>query len=483
MSSRLANALVFFTAAAVLVLEILAGRLMAPYVGVTLETFTGIIGTVLAGISIGAWAGGRLADRIEPAKLLGPILISGGVLALLAPPIVHIVGPSMRAAGPVEIVLLTVMAFFLPAAVLSGVTPIVVKIRLTSLAETGVVVGTYSAVGTAGAIFGTFITGFVLIAALPSRPVVFIVSALLILSGIVLWIRLRGRQGAAVVLFPAVIAAAALFLVEGPCDTETSYFCAYVTEDPDRPTGRVLWLDTLRHSYVDLADPTFLEFRYAQNFERVIDAIPPGPLDVLSIGGGGFTFPQYLEATRPGTRNTVLEIDGAIVDIAERNLGLDPDSMTIRVGDARVLLNREAETAFDLVIGDAFGGLSVPWHLTTREFVADIHVRLRPDGVYLLNMIDYPPLRFAKAEIATIGSIFEHVLVIAPPEFFEGARGGNFVIAASDRPWKVDMINASLAVRGGTETAITGAALDAFVDDARTLTDEFAPVDQLISRP
>ncbi len=158
MSSRLANSLVFFSAAAVLVLEILAGRLMAPYVGVTLETFTGIIGTVLAGISIGAWAGGRIADRIEPTKLLGPILATGGILALLAPPVVHVIGPAMRAAGPIEIVLLTVMAFFLPATVLSAVTPIVVKIRLTSLDETGAVVGSFSAVGTAGAIFGTFIT-------------------------------------------------------------------------------------------------------------------------------------------------------------------------------------------------------------------------------------------------------------------------------------------------------------------------------------
>jgi hypothetical protein len=389
----------------------------------------------------------------------------------------------MRAAGPVEIVLLTVMAFFLPAAVLSGVTPIVVKIRLTSLAETGVVVGTYSAVGTAGAIFGTFITGFVLIAALPSRPIVFIVAALLIVSGIVLWVRLRGREGVAVTMFPAAIAAAALFLVDGPCDTETAYFCAYVTEDPGRTSGRVLWLDTLRHSYVDLDDPTLLEFRYAQDFERVIDTIPPGPLDVLSIGGGGFTFPRYLQATRPGTRNTVLEIDGAIVDIAEQDLGLDPDAMTIHVGDARVLLAREAEAAFDLVIGDAFGGLSVPWHLTTVEFVEDIRARLRPGGIYLLNMIDYPPLRFAKAEIATIESVFDHVLVIAPPDFFEGERGGNFVVAASDAPWDVDAINASLAARGSSETAITGADVDAFTDGARILTDEFAPVDQLISRP
>ena len=424
-----------------------------------------------------------MADRVEPARLLGPILVVGGVLSMLAPPIVHIVGPSMRSAGPVEIVVLTVMAFFAPAAVLSAVTPIVVKIRLTSLEETGAVVGSFSAVGTAGAIFGTFVTGFILVAALPSRPVVFLVGGLLVAAGLALWARLRGRQGLALMLLPTAIAAVALVGIDGPCDTETTYFCAYVTVDPDRSSGRVLWLDTLRHSYVDLDDATHLEFRYARNFEHVLDVIPPGPLDVLSIGGGGFTFPAYLQATRPGTSNTVLEIDGAIVDIAERELGLDTDSMTIRVGDARVLLRQEPANGFDLVIGDAFGGLSVPWHLTTREFLEDIEQRLRPDGIYLLNMIDYPPSSFAKAELATIGAVFEHLLVIAPPDFFTGERGGNFVIAASNEPWDVGAINASIQERTATEFAITAADVDRFIDDARILTDEFAPVDQLISRP
>ncbi len=100
MSVALARLLVFGSSATVLVLEILAGRLMAPYVGVTLETFTGIIGVVLAGIAFGAWWGGRLADRHEPAKLLPPLLLVSGAFVLLVPVLTDLVGPSMRAAGP-----------------------------------------------------------------------------------------------------------------------------------------------------------------------------------------------------------------------------------------------------------------------------------------------------------------------------------------------------------------------------------------------
>ena len=118
MSAGLARALVFASSAAVLVLEILAGRLMAPYVGVSLETFTGIIGVVLAGIAAGTAIGGRLADRVDPEPLLGPALLAGGVLSWWSLWVVFTLGPEVGR-GPVAIVALTALAFFAPAAVLN----------------------------------------------------------------------------------------------------------------------------------------------------------------------------------------------------------------------------------------------------------------------------------------------------------------------------------------------------------------------------
>src|SRR5262245_14919718 len=184
MPQVVAGALVFITSAAVLVLEILAGRMLAPYVGISLETYTGIIGVVLAGISLGTWAGGRLADRLDPRRMLGPLLIAGGALAMLSVPIVNAVGESSEGSGRnATIVLLSFVGFFAPAAVLSAVTPTVVKLQLRDLGRTGSVVGRLSALGTAGAIVGTFATGFVLIAAFPVRPVVIVVGAVLIAAG------------------------------------------------------------------------------------------------------------------------------------------------------------------------------------------------------------------------------------------------------------------------------------------------------------
>ena len=487
MSRPAARLLVFSTSAAVLVLEILAGRLMAPYVGVTLETFTGIIGTVLAGISLGSWLGGRAADRHEPRRLLGPFLVAGGILTLLAPTIIAIVGPGLRGGDPLGIVVLTALGFFAPAVVLSAVSPVVVKMQLNDLGETGSVVGQLSAVGTAGAIFGTFATGFVLLAALPSRPIVLVVGSLLVGVGVFLTVRaMRPAPPAlASIVAGALLVGGLNLVVTGPCEVETAYFCAKVTVDDFRPSGRVLWLDTLRHSYVDLDDPTHLEFRYAGLVAAAVETqAPAGPLDGLYIGGGGFTLPRWLSAVRPGSTNTVLELDPELVAIAERELGLDPAEIDrIEVGDARLTLDGTPDGAFELVIGDAFGGESVPWHLTTKEFYEAVRSKMAPDGMYAMNLIDYPPGGFARAEAATLLDVFANVMVVAPPDYLYGNRGGNYVVVASDRAFDLAAMTAAIGGRETGEIAITGDDVVAWIDGARVLTDDFAPVDQLISHP
>jgi hypothetical protein len=167
MPRSVAAALVFLSSAAVLILEILAARLLAPYVGVTLEVYTAIIGVILAGIAVGSWLGGRAADRVEPHGLLGPLLIAGGALSFVTIPLIDGLGGGLRGGGPAATTILTFVAFFAPAAVLTAVTPAVIKIQLADLAQTGRVVGRLSAIGTVGALFGVFLAGFVLVAAAP----------------------------------------------------------------------------------------------------------------------------------------------------------------------------------------------------------------------------------------------------------------------------------------------------------------------------
>jgi spermidine synthase len=248
----------------------------------------------------------------------------------------------------------------------------------------------------------------------------------------------------------------------------------------------VLVLDTLRHSYVDLADPQYLEFSYVRAMASAFDAAaePRRPLDVLFLGGGGFTLPRFVAASRPGSRSLVHEIDPGVVAVARQQLGLrtgPADAVDVRVGDARLGLFEAPAASRDAVVGDAFGQLSVPWHLTTREVAQQVRRVLRPGGLYMLNVIDRPPLAFARAEVATIAQVFGSVAVVATPDALAGRGGGNLVVLASAGELPVDGIRAALARRAPALAVASGPAALAFAGDASPLTDDHAPVDQLLT--
>ncbi len=452
---RLAAGLVFLTSGSVLVLEILSLRLVAPYVGLTLETNTAVIGVALAAIATGAWLGGRVADLVPPERLLGPLTLGAGVLVLVVAPLVRWTGEFIRGGDVSAVVLIAMVAVFAPAALLAAVTPVVVKARLGTLAETGTVVGRLSGVGTLGAIAATFGTGFVLVAMVPSTVILLSLGGLLILAGAALTIRLRGLRPVAGPLVLAVLGGLGTVAAPDPCDVETVYHCAKVVADGARPTGRVLQLDTLRHSYVDLADPEHLEFAYVRGIAAAVDAFRPTgtPVRALHVGGGGLTMPRYLAASRPRSTSLVLEIDAGVLKMDRDKLGFRPgNGIDTRVVDGRIGVAEQPANSRDLVVGDAFGGIAVPWHLTTRELVADIRRVLTDDGLYAVNIIDHPPLAFVRAEIATIAAVFPHVAIVARPA---GARrhAGRQLRGARLRPPAARGRGAAAADRARRRTA------------------------------
>lgn len=491
--SGLATTLVFFASGAVLVLEIVALRLVGPYVGVTLQVSSSVIGIALAAIAYGTWLGGRLADRFDPRNLLAPALILGAISTALTLPLVRWGGELLRGGAAPAVLLLAAMAIFLPAFILSAVSPLVVKLQLGDLRKTGQVVGRLSSFGTLGAITATLGTGFIFVAAMPSSWIVLSLAVLLAVAGFWLgwWLRrqntlvLPGKpRTRAVIATVGLVGAGLGALAPTPCDVETAYHCAEVRDDPSIPGGRTLILNSAQHSYVDLNDPEHLEFAYVQWLGAVTDTVrlPRAPITALHLGGGGFTVPTYVEHTRPGSDQLVLELDGGLVDLDRKELGLQlGPRLRARVGDARVGLAEQADTRYDLVVGDAFGHLVVPWHLATREMAADIARVLKTDGVYAQNVIDYSPNRFLQAEIATVAAAFPHVALVAPPDALSGARSGsNFLIVASKSPLQLDILRGALDLVDEPVRLLSGAELDAYVGDARVLTDDYAPVDQLL---
>jgi SAM-dependent methyltransferase len=477
-----ARIVVLVSGAAILVVETLATRLVAPYVGLTLESTSAVIGVALAGIAAGASLGGRWADVLPPRRVAAGALAVGGLGVLAVRPLVRVLGPALGP-GPVAAVVLVAASTLVSVTALAMVTPAVTRARIAHVEGSGAVIGGLSAAGTVGSLAGVFLTGFVLVALLPVAMILLVTAAACLVLALVTAAMPVGRTVTGTAVAAAVLAAA-LVAVPGRCDVDTVYYCASVHADPGDPDVRVLVLDDLHHSAVDLADPAHLQFAYTRRFADAIDtAFPPGaPLDAVHVGGGGFTMPRWLAATRPGSDSTVLEVDEGVVELGRRELGVDAiPGVDVRIGDARSLLAAVPDASADVVVGDAFGARSVPWHLATAEFVADVHRVLRHDGVYVLNVIDHEPWHLLAAEVATVSHRFPHVALLARPEQLAPGGGGNAVIVASDRPIDVAELAERAVVRGEPASVLDAAAALRFAGDAPVLTDDWAPVDQLMS--
>jgi len=259
----------------------------------------------------------------------------------------------------------------------------------------------------------------------------------------------------------------------GPLVRDTEFGRAEVRVDRRHPGGRLLLVDGQESSYVDLEDPTRLDFAYVRRIGDLLDLHRPGEaLHVVHVGGGGFTLPRYLAATRPGSRSVTFERDGGLVDVAREALGLRTSArMRVRVGDGRELLAALPERSADAVIVDAFDGPLVPAHLTTVEFVRDVRRVLRPGGLCVLNVIDIPPLELARASASTLLAVFRHGAVLAPRRLLRGREGGNVVLAASTRELALRALRERAAQAEQPEDVLAGEELVTWSGGARPLTD------------
>lgn len=489
--------IVFVSNTCMMVLELVAGRIIAPYVGVSLYTWTSVIGVVLAGMSLGNYLGGRLADRWASARLLGSVFLLAGVFsaAILT---ADTLGLELPDAWPIvlRILVFTAALFFIPSMVLGGVSPIVVKLAVRDLAKTGSTVGRISAAGTVGSIVGTFATGFWLISTFGTHVIVWGVAIVLLIMAAFLWLRDAGpwRPFVAGVAALAIGGGTPLAATQGwiasRCQLETNYFCIKVREEErNGDTVRILILDRLVHSYSSLTDPTKLVYGYEQVYAEATayQARGHNPLKALFIGGGGYTFPRYMEAVYPGSRLDVIEIDPGVTQVAYDLLGLASDTTVVTYNeDARMYLKRPPTVKYDLIMGDAFNDYSVPYHLTTREFNERVAAWLADDGLYMVNMIDGPRRDFLRAYVGTLQQTFANVYVVPAVRTWEVSPRVTFVILASGRPLDLRALAAIDAGDGDAMLAamlLSPAQVEALLTEGRlvVLTDRYAPVDQMLA--
>ncbi|MDP2920275.1 MAG: fused MFS/spermidine synthase [Dehalococcoidia bacterium] len=499
-----ANIVVFLSSFCVMVIELVAARILAPHIGVSLYTWTSIIGVILAGIAIGNYLGGKVADKFPSPFILMVIFLVGGLLTAAVIPFVKLIGGSnLFYSLPVmwDFLLKAAGIFLLPALVLSMVSPLVIKLTLADVGKTGGVVGTIYAFSTAGSILGTFLTGFYLILWFGTGLIVWLVSAALLAIGVIAWFLWRSpgkMSGAAkwvwvLTVCIAVVIYGILFLYRGYWQTklvrESNYYAIKVEDFLDGTKGLVL--DNLVHGYVDLKNPTNLKYGYERVFAEMVQYITRGDdhFQALHLGGGSYTFPRYLKALYPGSRNEVVEIDPAVTQVAHEYLGLAIDTEIITHNrDARLfLIQRDAGHKFDFVVGDVFNDRSTPYHLTTLEFDRLVKKHMKDDGVYMINIIDdYRNGEYMPAFIRTLKQVFKNVYVFTTGGEWKVAWVSTFVIVATDR--NIDLADYVNVVVGGEEWRLTGQPHDEGTLEAWLiarnpilLTDDHVPTDIFVA--
>lgn len=495
--------LAFTASACSLIIELVAGRIMAPLIGVSLYTWTSIIGVVLAGISLGNFLGGKLADRYASRRTLGLLFLAS---SLTAASILYTATALAAYKGPstfplmARIVLLTAAIFFAPSCLLGTISPLLVKLTLRDLTRSGDVVGKIYAVSTAGSILGTFATGFYLVSLFGTRTIVLGVSILLALLAIIFgdW-RLagRGRRAMPLALTVALAAGAGLAVARNALSTdclrETNYYCIKVHDEVQggEPV-KVLVLDHLVHSYNSLTDPERLvygyEFVYAALTEYRAQLHPDRPLRTLFIGGGGYTFPRYVESRYPGSVVDVIEIDPEVTEVAVEQLGLNPAGRIRSLNlDARQAIEEmPADQVYDVILGDAFHGYSVPYHLTTREFNDRLRAHLSADGIYMLNIIDGRTGNFARSTARTLAETFPYVAAIPVVENYQDLVRNTWVLVGANRPLDRARYLAAAELTPRPDIAAhlwDEARLAEFIASGRAIliTDDYAPVDNLLA--
>lgn len=489
------GATVFLSSALLLVLEIVAGRLIAPYVGVSLYTWTSIIGVILAGLSLGNWLGGRWADRGGKETAVGITLALSGLTSLAILLLLTLVAPLIQGSGMNLLgasFLFVLSLFFLPAVLLGVVTPLLTTLALGLDSRAGHVVGRMHALAALGSILGTFAAGYWLIQSYGTRSVVVgSAIALLVLSLPFFFARRSLRAPAAIAV--AALAVAGLTGARGgflePCDRESQYYCLRVVDvSRDVPLfGRAhaLVLDHLLHGINHQSEAQALISPYVHLMDELArNHLGPNAATAsyFFAGGGAYTHPRALRARAPEARVVVAELDPAVTELARERLFVDTSSMEVVHQDARLALRERSEERFDVVVGDVFHDVAVPYHLTTLEYARLIKQRLADEGLYVMNVVDaHPDPLLVKSLYKTLAEAFAHVHVWleALPQAPDRVT---YVISASDREPPERITAQSGFPRTWQRLPLESLAAGTPLDALPVLTDDFVPVDKLVSR-
>jgi spermidine synthase len=495
------DAAVFLSGAALMGLEIVGSRVLAPVFGNSLFVWGALITTFLTALALGYALGGRLADRRPDPETLAALLAGGGVLlfVIFASPEALLAGLG-RVPVPERFRALVASALlFGPPSVLMGmVTPFAVRLAAREITTVGFAAGRLSALSTAGSILGTFATAFFLIPTFPTRPILFSLGAsLLVASLLVPAPRLARRLGVAAV---AAAAGAAVFAVAPGIarppllvgtlvyEKETAYHRLRVV---DQGLRRALFFDRATQGFVPVRPGLEMRQNYTDGLLLGV-AFAEYPRSVVAIGLGAGMVQTLLSAHAPEIATTTIEIDPEVVDVARRFFAFAPDGNDrVIVGDGRRELEAQVAST-DVILLDAYFSESIPFHLVTEEFDALCKRKMTSRGVLAVNFAGLLTGRgnaFFWAAVKTLQRVFPRVYIFSS----ELAAGhptfiSNAIVVATRSPDRLDretIASQGRALGGRLKRTEVGAwSTYLYEGEIRTggvpvLTDAYSPTDAL----
>jgi len=482
---------VFSAGAAVMALEILGSRLLAPYFGNTLFVWGSLIGAVLAGLSVGYYYGGKISDVKPDYATFSLIICLAGIYVLIT---------TFTLGGIFEFVLLmrigdrfgplvaTIIILGIPSILLGMVSPYAIKLSAKTLKRVGATAGNLYFVSTVGSIFGTFITAFFLIPEFGVTNILYGLSIMLIGISLV-GLPLKWKTVAVVMLSIALaLAASTPSYSEGVVYQRDTLYHRLIVVDNSVTGVRTLVLDDNFHSAMDLRNPQRVVFLYT-GFFHLGFAINPNIKDVLFVGGGGFSGPKRFLADYSDITVEVVEIDEYVVKVAEDHFAVKPDRrLKINIEDGRTFLAR-SDKKYDLVVLDAYAKSYVPFHLMTSEFFELVNEHLTQDGVVVSNIITSIEGRTSnlfRAELKTLEPIFPNLYVF-PVSNTDSGVVQNIIVAASKSNQQISSdemiqnIEGIVIIDGSNDYVNHLYDQQIQTHDVPILSDDYAPVETLLN--
>lgn len=492
--------IVFITSMCVMIIEILASRIVAKHFGNSLYTWTAVIGVILAGISLGNYLGGKIADRFRPEKTIGLQLIFSSALVLLIIPLDPLLFSMASfetegvAAGKLALMITwIVVLFLLPSTGIGSISPVMAKFAIEQSTKIGNTVGGIYAISSIGSIVGTFLAGYLLIPLVGIRLLLLIIAAILGLLALVVgaFRYLAIAPLLLTFLLALLLPQLGFSTIYGEkrgmkvlFEKDSSYSHIVVQEVPkENYLERQLIMDGLIHNKFDPERPSTLLYDYEILFEAITRATEIKQMKTLTLGGGAALFPAFLMNRYPLSTNTVVEIDPEVIRVAETFFNIRQSSrLSIIEGDARAFVKaHQSSDRFDLIYLDAFDSYSVPPHLTTREFLLEVSAILKTDGFFLANCVDIADIGlFIGSFVKTCKVVFPWVSVYVDSQFHGDTRS-TFVVVAGNGELPPGELHDSVGRKVGYP--LDEERLSAMLKKRRVrlLTDDHAPVENLIA--